>query len=142
MKQVFYLFPIFAVAACGSGMTDADRESFRKADVNGDRLLSLTEANDFELARVFKDVDTNKDGRVSFAEAREIHPDFRWKQFQEYDRNGDGMVTYEEFFLVQTKKGTVTARFNATDTNGDGMVTPKEAKERAKRLMNEAQGAW
>lgn len=142
MNRIVFLFPMVLVAACSSGLTDADRESFRKADVNGDRRLSLAETTDFELSRVFKDVDTNQNGRVSFAEAREIHPDFRWKQFQEYDRNGDGMVTFEEFSPVQTKKGSVKARFNATDTNGDGMVTLKEAKSRAKRLMDEAQGAW
>lgn len=141
MKCFAVILPIVLFASCGVSKR-FDRELFRGADANGDAKLSFEEANRFELARVFKDVDLDGDGKVTFAEASEIHPDFDRKQFGLYDLNCNGVVTYEEFYQVQTKKGGVRLRFNAADANKDGFVTLKEADQRVKWLMDQAESGW
>jgi EF hand len=141
MKYLAVFFPIVLFASCGVS-TRFDRELFRGADTNGDARLSFEEANRFELARVFKDVDFDRDGKVTFAEASEIHPDFDRKQFRLYDLNGNGVVVYDEFYQAQTKKGGVRLRFTAADTNKDDFVTLKEADERVKWLMDQAESGW
>lgn len=42
------------------------------------------------------------------------------QMFQGLDKNGDGVVTEEEFFAPHEQ------RFDALDTNHDGKLTPKE----------------
>jgi hypothetical protein len=141
MKSFAVFLPVVLFASCGVS-TNFDRNIFRGADANGDKKLSYEEANRFELALVYRDVDLNQDRKVSYSEALEIHPDFDRKQFRLYDLNGNGFVSYEEFYQVQTKKGTVLLRFTAADSNKDGFVTLKEADARVKWLMDEAESGW
>lgn len=130
------------LVACASVQSHADRERFKGTDLDGDGKVTLEEANKAELARVFKNIDYNGDKFVSFNEAKDIGPDFTRKQFSEYDRNGDGKVSYDEFYRVQVSKGGMKSRFEATDTNKDGFVTLKEADARVKFLQTEAGGDW
>ena len=128
-------------ASCGA-FTRYDRELFRVADADGDGKLSFEEANRSELARFYRDVDLNQDGKVTLAEAMEIHPEFDRERFRSYDLNSNGAVSYAEFYEVQTKKGGVRLRFTAADTNKDGFVTLAEADERVKWLMDQAESGW
>ena len=110
------------LCACQSVDTKADRQKFRDADANGDGKLTLDEANRYELARVFASVDFDSSGSVSWSEAKDIDPDFRYTKFQQYDRNRDGKVVFNEFFQEQVAKGSVQMRFEAADADKDGFV--------------------
>jgi hypothetical protein len=45
----------------------------------------------------FRDVDNNKDGKVSPVELTVIFPDLTLQQFREYDKNGNGSLDESEF---------------------------------------------
>lgn len=45
----------------------------------------------------FRDVDNNKDGKVSAVELTVLFPDLTLQQFREYDKNGDGVLDEPEF---------------------------------------------
>jgi len=45
----------------------------------------------------FRDVDNNKDGKVSAVELTVIFPDLTLQQFREYDKNGNGSLDEPEF---------------------------------------------
>jgi hypothetical protein len=125
---------------CQTMETQADRSKFHAADTNGDGKLTLEEVHNAELPRIFKSVDYNQDGRVSLAEVRDIGPGFDQRKMAEYDRNGNGSVSYDEFYKVQVIKGSIKNRFDAADANGDGFVTLKEADARVQFLQAQAAG--
>lgn len=128
------------LSACSTVQNKADREKFTSADLNGDGKLSLEEANKAELARVFKNIDYDENQSVSLKEAQDVEPDFDRSKFKQYDRNGDGKVTYAEFYQVQVSKGGVQRRFDAADADRDGFVTLKEADARVQFLQAQAGG--
>ena len=45
----------------------------------------------------FRDVDENKDGKVTAVELSVIYKDLTMMQFKEYDKNGDGALSESEF---------------------------------------------
>lgn len=128
------------LGACQSVDTKADRQKFRDADANGDGKLTLDEANRYELARVFASIDYDSSGSVSWSEAKDIDPDFRFTKYQQYDKNGDGKVVFGEFFSYQVAQGNVKRRFDAADTDKDGFVTLREADARVQFLQSQAGG--
>ncbi len=56
--------------------------------------------------------------------AAETGLDWLAERFMEWDSNGDGMVSEEEFMDMVKKRAQ--ARFAAMDRNGDGQVTEEE----------------
>ena len=52
---------------------------------------------DRPMTSEFRDVDNNKDGKVSAVELTVIFPDLTLQQFREYDRNSDGVLDEQEF---------------------------------------------
>jgi EF hand len=71
------------------------REAFESLDRNGDGVLTRTEmvgSQPPQPREVFAALDVNHDGRLSRSE-------WRWSQgsFAERDRNGDGVITPDEF---------------------------------------------
>jgi Ca2+-binding EF-hand superfamily protein len=99
-----------------------DREGFRRADHNGDRILSRAEffsqdAVDDDRGDSFADLDVNRDGRLSREE---------WhgspSQFAMLDVNHDGVVNRTEML------GTTAPPelFTSVDMNRDRVITTNE----------------
>jgi len=115
-------------------------ESFKTIDANHDGFLGASElqaaqARDLQNAQAqaraamqtrFNQLDTNKDGKLSFDEFAAIatvRPNSTAAQlFQQLDTNHDGKVSAEEF------RAPRVAAFNKADLNHDGIVTPAEAQ--------------
>jgi Ca2+-binding EF-hand superfamily protein len=140
IQGVVLMAAAILLSQCQNVDNKADREKFYAADTNRDDKLSLDEAQQFELARVFNLIDYDQNGVVSLQEAKDIAPEFTRSKFDAYDRNGDQKVTFKEYYPVQKAKGQVKQRFEAADTNRDGFVTLKEADARVQFLQVQAGG--
>ena len=66
-------FPLLALAQGGGSTTPERLDTFRKLDANGDGWVSKAEAAARrEVSAGFPKADTNRDGRLSFAEVETI----------------------------------------------------------------------
>jgi len=101
----------------------SDYESFRRADENGDNILSrrefLNADTDTDREDRFDYLDANNDGRIERYEWHSSADAFRW-----LDRNRDGVLSRAE--VVGEEQTRQADRFDAIDSNGDGRITPNE----------------
>ena len=120
--------------------------AFAAADINHDGSVNAgeieaTNNRELEGARAaartklqaqFKQLDTNKDGQLSFQEFLAMAPALKATEspdqlLQRLDANHDGKVTAAEF------RGPEIAKFDKADANRDGVVTPAEAQAAGKK---------
>lgn len=75
----------------------------------------------------FKRLDANQDGNVSRAEwlAVETGPE-GLALFQRWDKNGDAMLTLEEFTTTPEAEDTITNLFRTLDVDGNGKLEASE----------------
>ena len=66
--------------------------------------------------RWFAELDTDKDGQVSFYEWRKAKKEL--DEFTEYDRNADGLMTAEEALHYQKKNGSTMVASSSEDSPG------------------------
>ena len=126
---------------CHAEMLDRMKEAFKKADTNGDGILTMMEAEKGApmIAHQFYELDANKDGKVSLKEFTDFHDkqyaEARKKraaalahlemQFKKADANHDGMLS-----MAEAEKGMpdLAKCFADLDANDDGMISLDEAK--------------
>jgi hypothetical protein len=80
-----------------------------------------------QMLAKFKQLDTNKDGQLTFQEFAAATPPLKAAEttdemLQSLDPNHDGKITLAEFRAIQL------GRFDKADTNHDGTVTAAEAR--------------
>lgn len=86
--------------------------------------------------RVFSQMDTDKDGKVTRDEFTTFHMDLATKgreaRFNQLDTNKDGKVTRDEFMAVQLDEAQRIgkARFGRIDRNKDGVLSEQEVTRR------------
>ena len=100
-----------------------DVESFRRADRNGDDVLSRAEFvngdTDMDLEDRFEYLDANNDGRIERSEWHSSVDAFRW-----LDRNNDGVLSRRE--VVGNETTRQSDQFGNIDANRDGRVSRDE----------------
>lgn len=113
----------------GYGMGWGPAEMFAQFDRDGDGRITRSEAEQFRNDRLSR-FDGNGDGRLSLDEYRALWTDAMnvamVRAFQRHDRNGDGVVTAEEFAVP------VTHMFDRLDRNGDGAIARDELRWRGR----------
>lgn len=106
---------IAGCVALAAGAVFADAPHFRQGHVAGPHT---------NMGRIFSEMDTNHDGRISRAEAEA----FMKARAAEIDTNKDGKISLAEFkaFLQKQRDKRLAARLARFDENGDGTVTVQE----------------
>ena len=102
-----------------------DTESFRRADRNGDDVLTRNEFlagdTDVDMEDRFDYLDANNDGRVDRSEWHSSADAFRW-----LDRNHDGVLTRAEVVGDESQETRTIDQFASLDENRDGRITRDE----------------
>jgi EF hand len=96
-------------------------------DANKDGKLSQAEIDD-NRAQWLKDFDADKNGTLALAEFQNLWLKARnaqmVREFQEFDANGDGQVTLDEY------KKPMAGLVAAMDSNGDGLLSSDDHMRR------------
>lgn len=139
-------------AEAQKAIPDITKERFDTMDANHDGFLTPEDRPKGEgpggrggFGERLKAADTDKDGKVSFAEAQKAFPQMTKENFDRRDTNHDGFLTPED----RPEGGGFQQRFNEADTNHDGKLTFEEAqkafpnmdKERFSRMDTNGDGA-
>lgn len=94
-----------------------------KVDTNRDGRISLAEADAYpRLATVFNKIDANNDGVLTRNELRAHHEYQRDQKFSKLDRDGDGYLSMAEV----TGRKPLAAHFAKLDKNADGRLSRDE----------------
>ena len=129
MKRVFTLAALALATAsltafAGEGGPRGDH--FKKADTNGDGMISRQEAAALpRLLKNFDAIDTNHDGQITGEELRAFHQAQRAEHWKRLDTDGDGKISKAE---AQANAPRLFEHFAEIDTNGDGFLSPEELK--------------
>jgi Ca2+-binding EF-hand superfamily protein len=121
-----------AQTAKKAGSPTPFQDLFLELDVNGDRVIELSEVPEAAhpaFHRLLKHGDSNRDGKLEAEEFRDLiqrvdfnaalTPEQRERRFRNLDKNGDGKLDRQEF-----QGGP--ARFDLLDRNGDGFLSRNE----------------
>ncbi|CAJ0575887.1 unnamed protein product, partial [Mesorhabditis spiculigera] len=120
-------------------LLDVDRDGqLSRAEIAALLRTVKVEPTRMELDFIFEEMDTNKTGKINkdeFVRYMRSPPVHRTtlqemeSQFKEFDRDGDGEITYEEMRrILQECSGlddekATREMFQATDRNGDGRIS-------------------
>ena len=125
---------IAGAAHAGGDGTHDPMARLKKADTNGDGMISREEAKAGlpQLYKHFDEVDTNHDGQVTAEELQAFHQKMQAarqqkaaERFKKLDTDGDGRISRAE---AQAGAPRLAAHFDEIDTNKDGFITPDELK--------------
>ena len=109
--------PLFATAFAAVAILAATTGCQSTADANTHKIAGGT-------VPIFHKLDTNNDGKVTYAE---FDAGFADSVLDTYDKDGDGVVTRTEWNLIEAANQDKTkASFAALDRNHDGKLTRDE----------------
>ena len=128
LNRVLLAAAIASFAGCQTEQTEPRNSRFDKADTNKDGKLSRAEATDYFVVELFESTDKNHDGKVTWEEWNVPGANVSKAKFTSRDTNKDGAVSMDEALVAGRKDSVFAKAFVATDTNKDGYVTKPEAK--------------
>jgi Ca2+-binding EF-hand superfamily protein len=113
---------------------------YKQLDRNGDGVLTKEDraaqgtpgnAGAGSMLAKLKQADTNGDQKITFEEAKAAFPKITQERFKQLDRNGDGVLTREDF------RQALVEKIKQADKNGDGKVSFEEAQAAFPRITME-----
>ena len=115
-----------ALPACKT-TAPAQPDRFAAADRDGNGELTAHEFSDYTVADIFAGRDTNGDGFITKEEWNPQMTAEETKLFNLRDTNKDGKVSLAEAQAYALKAGTYTGDLSKVDTNKNGTVSRAEA---------------
>ena len=97
---------------------------FQQMDTDGDGRVSREDARSFAIAR-FARVDADGDGQITKDERRAARKARRGERMARLDTDGDGMISKVEMSAMAAERAE--RRFARMDADGDGFVSIAEA---------------
>jgi len=84
---------------------------------------------DGHVARMLRQADVNKDGRITFEELKAVRPQVTGERFKAADKNGDGVLSREDRSAAEATAGRngVRAKLKEADADGDRKLSREEA---------------
>lgn len=132
MKVALYLIPFALLAACVTQTQPSPEQAFKKADADGDGLVTRSEATDIMIASRFKALDTNGDGTVS--ESEYTAGGGTAENFKKFDTSGTGELSLAEVQSNPSAVEHMAVPFDEADVNKNGAITLEEFLAYEKRL--------
>lgn len=132
MKLLPILLPTVFLAACATPSAVTSEEAFKRADVNGDGLVSRSEATDIMIAEAFDRFDTNRDGTVDAAEY--LASGGTAEGFKKLNKSGSGKLTLAEAQASPAAIEAMAVPFDEADVNKNGAITYAELLAYRERL--------
>jgi hypothetical protein len=111
------------------GGCSTPQAKFRRADLNHDHKLSQKEFSEGVAILVFQKYDANKDGVVTIEEWRVVEGTGNDKGFKKRDPNHDGKITLPEVKQLAATGPRFARLFEAIDANNDGYIKWVEIEE-------------
>ena len=115
-------------AGCQTTQTQPGTTRFDKADTNKDGKLSRAEATDYFVTDLFESRDTNHDKKLTWQEWNVPGAGVSKARFDSRDTNKDGVISLDEALVAGRKDSYFAKAFVAADKNKDGFVTKQEAQ--------------
>lgn len=135
-----FLLPVvlMGLVACQS-TPDADpardtQREFKLADANGDGFIDGDELDDYMAHRFMIAYDKDGEPGVSFAELKAVNPEADLGTFKDRDRDGDGVINFEEMRRAIGMSPTFGRLMESIDTDGDGRASLEEMKAFSARM--------
>jgi len=120
------------MASCASTSDPTPEQRFKKADQNGDSVVSREEATDLIIGDAFKMFDVNGDGMID--EAEYTASGGTAENFRKYNKSGSEGITLEEAKANPLVVERFAVSFDEADVNKSGTVTYDEYLDYIKRL--------
>lgn len=120
------------MASCASTSDPSPEQRFKKADQNGDNVVSREEATDLIIADAFKMFDANSDGFID--EAEYTASGGTAENFRKYNQPGSKGITLEQAKANPRVVERFAVSFDEADVNNSGTVTYEEYLAYIKRL--------
>ena len=116
-----------AMAAMVLGLTSCvEKSGFADVDSNGNGSISSTEFDSLMLEAMYVEVDTNRDGKISFEESKAANPGVDKAKFKALDTDGSGAITPQETKAQLASQGSMAGLFKQLDTDGNGSLSKQE----------------
>lgn len=126
-RQILLTISCAAVTAATALLGSSCSSAMKRADVNDDGKISTTELNRVLVVAVFEAADKNGDGIVTYDEWKLVFPEVTKEKFQANGLGESGSFTLEDA-LAYCKKHKVFDKLVAQiDSNGDGIIDKQEA---------------
>lgn len=127
-RSLALVFAAALFAGCQTTDQPSGRDRFNKVDTNKDGKLSQAEASDYIVTKVFEARDKNGDGKMTWEEWHVEGDNSSKTKFAARDTNKDGVVSLDEALTYGRKSGIAKEAFHKADTNKDGYLSYEEAR--------------
>jgi Ca2+-binding EF-hand superfamily protein len=124
MKALKILLPAALMASCATTPDPTPEQRFKKADQNGDSVVSRQEATDLIIGDAFAMYDANGDGIIT--EAEYTASGGTAENFRKFSKPGSAGITLEEAKANPIIVERFSVSFDEADVNKDGTVTYEE----------------